>query len=96
MYDCPKCGGGETFNRNKYILCLSCGATWERPKVGPSVTDLQLQVQRLQAENDKMLALLNGINNYMPPGDMSILWYRNYMAHVSNKVREFFEERQKV
>lgn len=89
--NCEKCGSDQMFNRNKFVLCLTCGAAHARPKVGPSVTDLQLQIKALQAENDKMRAVLTEIDTYDPPGELTPQWYVAYMRHVGNLVRAYFE-----
>lgn len=48
--NCKTCGSSNTFNRQNIVLCLNCGTTWAREKIGPSVVDLQLQIKALQAQ----------------------------------------------
>lgn len=60
---CSACGSEETFFRDRIVLCLKCGATWDRPKVGPSVTDLQLQVAELKSQLVEAIGLAEHYGN---------------------------------
>lgn len=98
---CSACGSEETFFRNRIVLCLKCGATWDRPKVGPSVTDLQLQVDELKRlltaaveRNLVCLEALNRIAEYRVENpNMMGMYAISYLMDVARKALESTKEK---
>src|SRR5688572_4261181 len=89
---CLVCGSKNTFNRRDKVLCLDCGRTWDRPKIGPSVTSLQVRVTELEKQcnqlkrqiaelkdaNEGLTMLRDDIYEHNPPGPLNLQWYRQW------------------